>query len=305
MTVILVVDDSAVDRRLVGGLLATQGGYVLRFAVDGAEALAAIGEDPPDLVLTDLQMPVMDGLQLVSQASRTFPSIPLILMTSQGSEEVVVEALRRGAASYVPKRMLSDQLPQTIRRVLQAAGHRRHQARLMDCLEQSEYAFVLGNDETLISPLVGFLQERLAVMGLCDDADLVRVSVALEEAMANALFHGNLEIASHLREDGGAAFCELARRRRECSPYAERRIYVIVQLSRHGATFTIRDEGPGFDPQQAPDPCTQDLEKLSGRGLLLMRTFMDEVCFNEKGNEVRLVKRAAAQEDGQSSFAER
>ena len=55
--------------------------------------------------------------------------------------------------------------------------------------------------------------------------------------------------------------------------------------------FVIRDEGPGFDPNSLPDATDPARPAPCGRGLLLMRTFMDEVHFNEKGNEVTLVKR--------------
>jgi anti-sigma regulatory factor (Ser/Thr protein kinase) len=57
----------------------------------------------------------------------------------------------------------------------------------------------------------------------------------------------------------------------------------------------MRDEGPGFDPKELPDPTDpENLLKLSGRGILLMRTFMDDVKFNDRGNEVTMVKRRSA-----------
>ena len=58
------------------------------------------------------------------------------------------------------------------------------------------------------------------------------------------------------------------------------------------AVFVVRDEGPGFDPNSLPDPTDpENLLKPSGRGIMLIRTFMDAVSFNEKGNEVTMVKR--------------
>jgi len=67
---------------------------------------------------------------------------------------------------------------------------------------------------------------------------------------------------------------------------------VAVEITPQMGRFVIRDQGPGFDPTSLPDPTApENLEKVSGRGLLLMRTFMDEVHFNEVGNEVVLIKR--------------
>jgi anti-sigma regulatory factor (Ser/Thr protein kinase) len=68
---------------------------------------------------------------------------------------------------------------------------------------------------------------------------------------------------------------------------------VIAHITRADAKFIVRDEGPGFDPHGLPDPTDPaNLEKASGRGLLLMRTFMDSVSFNDLGNEVTMVKTA-------------
>ncbi len=81
-----------------------------------------------------------------------------------------------------------------------------------------------------------------------------------------------------------------ARRRRP--PYRERRLYVHARLSRSEAVYVIRDEGPGFDPATVPDPTDPaNLEKASGRGLLLIRAYMDEVIHNRTGNQVTLIKR--------------
>ena len=56
--------------------------------------------------------------------------------------------------------------------------------------------------------------------------------------------------------------------------------------------FVIEDDGPGFDPGSLPDPLDlSNLEKPSGRGLMLIRTFMDDVTFNERGNQIRMVKK--------------
>ena len=73
-----------------------------------------------------------------------------------------------------------------------------------------------------------------------------------------------------------------------------RRVYVEAHLSRTEARFIVRDEGSGFDPGTLPDPRDpENLLKVSGRGVLIMRTFMDEVRFNSNGNEVTLVKLCA------------
>ena len=103
MPTVLVVDDSEVDRRIVGGLLEKHGGCVVNYAPDGKAALAQIESAIPDLVLTDLQMPEMNGLELVAAIKGDYPLTPVILMTAQGSEEIAAEALRRVEVDGPPK----------------------------------------------------------------------------------------------------------------------------------------------------------------------------------------------------------
>ncbi len=292
MTTVLVVDDSAVDRRLVGGLLEKDAELKVRYAVDGADALAAMKRGPVDLVVTDLVMPGMDGLELVAAVRSATPHVPVILMTSKGSEEIAVRALQEGAASYVPKRILAQDLLDTVHRVVSLSGRQRCHSRLLGHMTRSQCAFVLDNDSTLIATLVAYLQDNLLQMGLCGDAECTRIGVALEEALVNALYHGNLEVGSELRGEDDTSFYRVAAERVRVLPYRDRRIHVEASLSRDEAVFSIRDEGPGFDPSKLPDPTLPDsLEKVSGRGLLLMRAFMDEVLHNETGNRVTLIKR--------------
>jgi anti-sigma regulatory factor (Ser/Thr protein kinase) len=128
-------------------------------------------------------------------------------------------------------------------------------------------------------------------MGLCDQTGLIRVCVALREALINAMHHGNLEVGSELREHRDIDYHTLVEKRRFQEPYRRRRVYVRAAISYRKAEFTVRDEGPGFDPSSLPDPTDPtNLEKVSGRGLLLIRTFMDQVHHNEIGNEIILVK---------------
>ncbi len=291
MTAVLVVDDSLVDRRRAGALLERSGEWSLRFAENGATALAAVRELPPDVVVTDLQMPELDGLGLVRMLSREFPLLPVVLMTGQGSESIAVAALEAGAASYVPKREL-DLLPETVERVLTIAGERRQRATLRRCLRSLKAEYELGNEPGMLTSLVAELQNHLQEMGLFSESDRLRVGVALEEALLNAAYHGNLEVDSELREHDFALYYETARQRAKAYPYRDRRVFVAVELTSEGATYQIRDQGRGFDPKALPDPTDpRNLERSSGRGLLLMRTFMDEVRYNSTGNEVTLVKK--------------
>ena len=296
MSVVLVVDDSAVDRRLAGGILEKGTDLKVEYAKNGAEALESIKRHTPDIVITDLQMPEMDGLELVGMIRSQFPLVPVILMTAHGSEEIAVQALQRGAASYVPKSKLAQDLPETVDAVLAVARADRNQDRLIECLTLSESAFTLENDSGLVYPLVDYLQQMITRMKLCDETGRIRIGVALEEALLNALYHGNLEISSELLRESRSNLLtggpDVVQQRRRQAPYQGRKIHVHVSMSTSEAKFVIKDDGPGFDPNSVPDPTDPaNLERESGRGLLLMRTFMDHVSYNDSGNEVTMVKR--------------
>jgi CheY-like chemotaxis protein/anti-sigma regulatory factor (Ser/Thr protein kinase) len=289
---VLVVDDLASDLRLVGRLLEQAADLKVEYAVDGADALAKMEQKLPDLVVTDLVMPQVDGLELVRVVTERYPLVPVILMTAQGNEEIAVQALLQGAASYVPKRRLADNLLDTVHEVLRLSYHKRHETQLMGCMLKHECSFVLDNDPKLIGLLATHLQEEAARIGLCDHVEGTRLGVAVEEALKNALYHGTLEVGRELREEDREAYEALVTERRRQQPYRDRQIHVEAEISPAGATFVIRDDGPGFDVASLPDPTDPAaLAATPGKGVLLMRSLMDEVSYNESGNAVTLIKR--------------
>src|SRR5262249_5778687 len=97
---VLLVDDSPIDRRLGARLLENTGQWHILVAEDGRQALNQLATDCVDVIITDLYMPNMDGLALLSAVTLAQLDTPVVLMTSRGSEEIAIEALTNGAASY-------------------------------------------------------------------------------------------------------------------------------------------------------------------------------------------------------------
>jgi CheY-like chemotaxis protein len=297
MATVLVVDDSAVDRRFVGGILSRDGRFKVEFAEDGSQALSRMREARPDVIVTDLQMPNRNGLELVAAVRMHHPGVPIILMTGHGSEDLAVEALHRGAANYVPKPQLGERLLESVDEALSLARTDRTYDRLISCLKQCDFDFELESDPGLIDPLVDLVQQMVAGMGLTDATGRFRVGAALKEALLNAIYRGNLEISFQQMQDTRVSLLEgrgedLVSKRRSAPPHKNRRVHVSIAIDTSAARFVIRDEGAGFDPASVPaagQPGSLDPE--TGRGLVLMRAFFDEVTFNTSGNEVTLVKR--------------
>jgi CheY-like chemotaxis protein len=287
---ILVVDDSLVDRRVAGQLLEGHPEYHVEYAADGSEALELLEARLPLAIVTDLQMPEMNGMQLIEVVRRRFPTVPVIVMTAYGSEEIAVQALTSGAADYVPKSRLLADLPKSVESVLAITAGQRAPQRLLHCLRSQKLEYELENDLLLIPALVAHLQQAAVDLGLIDQGEQVRFAKALVEALRNAICHGNLELAP---DAVGAA-------RPSQPPYCDRRIHVCATFSPQEVRIRIRDDGPGFDTTRVPN-VRKDPAHLSGdggRGLVLIQMFMDEVAFNPAGNEITMVKRAGKTSGG-------
>jgi len=126
---ILVVDDEANARTALAEILRTEG-YGVETAADGFKALGRFAEFDPDLVLTDLKMPGMDGLELLRKVRETDSEIAVVLMTAFGAVETAVEAMRQGAADYLTKPLNMDELLVVLERALERRRLRRETADL-------------------------------------------------------------------------------------------------------------------------------------------------------------------------------
>jgi len=248
-------------------------------------------------VVTDLEMPEMNGLELVEAMHADFGHIPAVLVTARGSEELASQALQKGAAGYVPKNNLQSLLNDTITDVLGVIRSDASFAKLIATLQKNVFVFDLPNDSELISPLVGLLMQVIPGMDLISGSDLVRVGVAVEHALVNAMYRGNLELGPSLTPPHRAivyddATSDLIEKRKTSEPYKDRRVYVEASASKDEIRIIVRDEGNGFDTSKVPargDAKILDTE--AGQGLILMSSFTDEMIFNVTGNEVTLVKR--------------
>jgi DNA-binding response OmpR family regulator len=291
-SIILVEDDTTSPPRLTD-LLAAHG-HTVRTADGEAEAIAVISGINPDLVIADLVKPDSDGPILIRRIRDRFPGVPVLVVTEVGSEELAVAALKAGASNYLPRRNVSRDLIPMLDDLLRVAHSQHRRSLFLKRMTTIEYTFVLESNPDLIDNLVSQVELIMEQMNLFDDADRMRVGVGIHEAAVNAMVHGNLEVSSALKGDTWDEYHRMIADRAKSPPYRDRRLTAVVRAVR-GQELTIRltDEGPGFDTSRLPDPTEfENLSVGSGRGMLLIRTFFDEMKHNARGNEITLTKRA-------------
>lgn len=289
---ILIVEDLEDSRFFLRAILET-GKYTVTEAQNGKDALTLFQETPFDLILTDIRMPEMDGLSLLRHIKRSSPQTPVIIISAYRESENVIEALRNGACDYITKPYESEDIFASIGRVARLLEDESTEQAFSGCLASESKQYIFENDPELTNAMARFLCRDLDKAGLHAEKQLLQVS--LIEAINNAMFHGNLEVSSGLKKqegiDGFNVYDQLARQRMSESPYMDRQLIVDYSLDKKKVVFTIQDDGKGFDYHRLPDPMDpENFQNLSGRGLLMIRTFCDEVTWNDAGNQISLVK---------------
>jgi two-component system chemotaxis response regulator CheY len=118
---VLVVDDSAAIRKILQRVLRQTGMAInaIHEAGDGREALDLLRSRRVDLVLTDINMPRMDGLELLAAIKASWAAVPVVMITTEGGESKVAEAVRLGAAGYVRKPFTADQIKEKLAGLLE------------------------------------------------------------------------------------------------------------------------------------------------------------------------------------------
>jgi CheY-like chemotaxis protein/anti-sigma regulatory factor (Ser/Thr protein kinase) len=273
MTKILVVDDDRATRHILQKVL-TAGGYQTSVAKDGIEALEALGKRRFDLLLLDVWMPRMNGLELLARLRTRKRKPRVVVMTSDDAPQTLLEAVRENAFKYVHKPVDASDLLHTLRAVLEASE---------------------------IPPIevISARPEWVELMVPCtrDAVDRIQAVVAHLEA----------DLAPDVRESIIYAFRELLMNAIEWGGRldATRQVRIACLHSPRMLMYRIADPGPGFKIEELThaaigQPSDKPIEHMrireekgirpGGFGLVTVRASVDELLYNEKRNEVVFVK---------------
>src|SRR5437867_12597187 len=180
---VLIVDDEKAMLLALKGLLAKEG-YHVETAASGEEALRQIETGSFHVVITDLSMNGVGGMQVLEHARRFDPDLAVIMITAHGSEKIAVQAMKLGAADYVPKPFDNDELRVVVRRVMETVLLRRDHRRLLDQVRDG-FEQIVGR-----SPAMRRLFETIDKIADTDVTVLIRgASGTGKELVANALHY--------------------------------------------------------------------------------------------------------------------
>jgi CheY-like chemotaxis protein/anti-sigma regulatory factor (Ser/Thr protein kinase) len=287
---VLVVDDQEALRTLLSRMLDREGFEPIE-AADGAQAVELFRSQSPLVVVSDIMMPKMDGLELLNEIKRIDRNATVILMTGQGNEEVLLKALRGGATNFFRKPFDVRELVEEIRNVVEFRLEAARSTLFSPFLAEESKSFVLPRAGSPYFPIIN--QITLQLPCILPHDDILNLKIGIEEMITNALEHGSLGISfaekSRAIEEGRLP--ELVAERARMADAAGRRVRVDSRITPDLFEITISDEGEGFDWRTLPAVAPESLLSFNGRGIFLTKIYFDEVSYNDKGNAVTLRKR--------------
>jgi CheY-like chemotaxis protein/anti-sigma regulatory factor (Ser/Thr protein kinase) len=271
---LLIVDDDPSIHDLVHAMLSGTS-WQAESASSGEEALKRVAETSFDLVLTDILMPGIDGLTLLSHLRERHPGIRVVVMTIFSTPDHILGSLKRDAAGYVAKPFTREALHQALREGLTVT--------------------VEPDDITVLSDAPNWISLRVR----CKLATADRVTHFIRELPG--------ELDPDAREQVATAFRELLMNAVEHGGHLDPQKSVDMSYIRTARTivYYIRDPGEGFSQDKlehaaganTPDQPFRHIQlreqmgiRPGGFGMLMAKNFADELMYSSKGNEVILIK---------------
>jgi len=288
---IVIVDDDDVVRYALRKKL-SRFGYKIIVLDKAEDALYLLKQgNDIDFIVTEIRLRKMDGVELLRHVNALDTPVPVLLI-GQGNVDDAIRALRYGACDFIRKPVDANDIASIIRTELR---NRQKEKKVIDLgrfvlTDHREY--LLPSDDELASLVSYELTKNLTGRGICNHVTAENISLSLKEALANAMFHGNLEVESSIREtDGVKAYNEVIEQRKNDEKFKNRKVHILYELTPEWVEYTITDEGKGFDFKSLPDPKEpENFFKKSGRGILIMKIHMDEIEWQERGNRIRMRK---------------
>lgn len=293
---ILIVDDEQIIRNVLKRKLEQTTSFSVFTAEDGVPALELFKHEKIDLVISDLLMSEMNGIELLRQLKAIDPLVPVIIITGYGTLDDAIEAIHLGAEDFIKKPFDISDVIETIEKTFRKMAEEADQREIIKYINSEDIRIEIPNDFEYVNIVINYIFSHLRARWLVSDEDLHDVKVCLYEALSNAFEHGNLGISGtdklKMLEQSQQTWKDFLVRRLDDPAVNGRRIYVTLVITGDVMQVAIQDQGEGFDhAKRTGEVDPEELFRSSGRGLLLIQSLMDDVSFNSKGNEIRMTKK--------------
>jgi CheY-like chemotaxis protein/anti-sigma regulatory factor (Ser/Thr protein kinase) len=270
---VLLAEDDQPSREIYHNVLNAEGYHVID-AANGKAALDLLDSEPVDLLLTDLMMPGMTGIQLLERARQLKPDLRAIVMTGHSTSEAVIAALRNQACEFLTKPFHTNELLDAVRSAMSR-----------DAACQIE----------VLSDRPDWIELRVP----CD--------LSAVEPIQKFLGHLHEHIPKETRDAVGAVFRELLNNAIEHGGKCDlsKRVEIKYIHLKRAILYSIKDPGDGFNIEEIehaafanpPDQPTRHMDvrrelglRPGGFGIMLASQVIDELVYNEKHNELIFVK---------------
>jgi len=291
MKSILVIDDEEAIRDLLK-LALENDGYQVYKASDGREGLAKYKEYNPEIVLTDIKMPHLSGIELIKAIKSINKDNDVVMMTGYGTEDTVIEALRAGASNYIKKPVAFDELFGILDNIILKRENRKRYEIIKDVVVAETKKIVIDNNITRIWGIVN--QILFNVAPLFSDKIFEGMSIGLYEIIINAIEHGNLGISYKEKtlDLHNNSYLKLIIEKSDLANKEGKRAYINYELNRKEIIIEVIDQGDGFNFKEFNNINNPEtLMDIHGRGIFLASIYFDKIEYKEPGNRVILTKK--------------
>lgn len=290
MEILLVEDDEVLAESFVQALMDS---HTVTHVSTGKQALQFLEKDSFDILVLDLNLPDMNGFEILSNAQKINSSTPFIILTGDTNTENVMKSLKLGAFDYFlkpfPIKALIDSLirfedyNKSIISYLENNGVRT---------QKMEFEFSLEPNIYSINKYVFNLSRPLSLIPNISREEVISLKVVLNELISNAIEHGTAGINYFEKQrilETETDYFELVHSK--CQGTAKK-INISILFNKPNLSIRIEDQGEGFDLDSIPKPTANPTANLfSGRGIFLSKLNVDQLYYNPKGNVVTIEKK--------------
>lgn len=289
---VLIVEDEKVIRDFM--VTTVRGdGYETQSAQDGAQGLKLFKEFQPEVVLADIHMPVMDGLEMLEKIRKIDSNSLFIIISALYVPQYTLQALRLKANDYLVKPVRGKDLLVLLDKYSGILASRTKDREILGLIYNRTLGMKIANRLDLVGKIVDRLM--LETEQFIPPSDRLGLHLGLVEMLTNAIEHGNLEITYDEKSQALTGpvhqFNDLVNQRCLVHEYADRLVDLEFHMTKDRCEWLITDQGQGFDWKNIPDPSDpNNFFSYHGRGIMLATLQFSEVTYLGKGNKVRLAK---------------